>query len=160
MKESVGILIIARSTNNFLLLHRAEKPIVWSILTGTMDIPGESPLDCVKREIGEEININPSLVKNIELLDTITNDYGLFHVFIGYTEDELDLNLKLDENNDYVWCNEETLPQPLHKRWENTFQLVKPVLNLRESIKKELKTLIYEQRRVGTRTRKKKNPTR
>ena len=55
MKESVGILIIAKDTNNYLLLHRVEKPISWSILTGKMDVEGETPLQTVKREIQEEI---------------------------------------------------------------------------------------------------------
>jgi len=142
MKESVGILIIARDTNNFLLLHRSDIPIVWSILTGTMDVDGETPLDCVKREIEEEIRVDSSHIQNIKLLDTITNDYGLFHVFVGFVDNEFEPNLKLDENDDYVWTNQGNLPKPIHKGWNKTFQLVKPILNLRESINKKLKRLL------------------
>jgi 8-oxo-dGTP pyrophosphatase MutT (NUDIX family) len=159
MKESVGILIIARDTNNFLLLHRAERPIVWSILTGTMDVEGETPLECIKREIREEININPNRVKDIQELGVVDNDRGIFHVFIGYTDTELDLNLKMDENDDYMWTGNNNLPRPIHKGWGKTFQLVEPILNLNESIKKNLKKFLYEQRRVGSRARKEKNIT-
>jgi 8-oxo-dGTP pyrophosphatase MutT (NUDIX family) len=144
MKESVGILIIARDTNNFLLLHRSDRPIVWSILTGTMDVEGETPLDCVKREIEEEIRVDSSQIQNIKLLDTITNDYGLFHVFVGFVDEEFEPNLKLDENDDYMWSNENNLPKPIHKGWSKTFQLVEPILNLRESINRKLNKLLYE----------------
>jgi len=144
MKESVGILIIARSTNNFLLLHRTDKPIVWSILTGTMDVEGETPLDCVKREIEEEINIDSSEIKNIKQLGTVDNDYGLFHVFVGFVEDEFYPNLKLDENDDFRWCNQNNLPKPIHKGWGKTFQLVEPILNLRESLIKNFNRLLNE----------------
>ena len=67
MKESVGILIIARDTNNFLLLHRASKPIVWSTLSGKMDKHGEKPLETIKREIEEEINQNLYIKDGIKL---------------------------------------------------------------------------------------------
>lgn len=144
MKESVGILIIARDTNNFLLLHRVTRPIVWSILTGTMDVEGETPLECVKREIREEIKINPNRVEEITQLDTIKNDYGLFHVFIGFLDTEIDFNLKLDENDAYRWCNKNTLPKPIHKGWNKTFQLVEPILELRESLIKKINKLLNE----------------
>jgi 8-oxo-dGTP pyrophosphatase MutT (NUDIX family) len=138
MKESVGILIIAKNTNNFLLLHRVNKPIVWSILTGTMDVEGETPLDTVKREIMEEIKLNPNKIKNIEKVGTI-NDDNVFHLFVGFVDEELKLDLKLDENDDYGWYNETNLPEPIHKKWGNTFQLVKPLLNLINTFKKHIK---------------------
>lgn len=144
MKESVGILIIARNTNNFLLLYRSTKPIVWSILTGTMDVEGETPLECVKREIKEEIRINPDEIDNISQLGTVTNDRGLFHVFVGFVDNEFVPDLKLDENNRYLWCNQYNLPKHIHKGWNKTFQLVEPVLNLRESIIKKVNKLINE----------------
>lgn len=138
MKESVGILIIAKNTNNFLLLHRVNKPIVWSILTGTMDVEGETPLDTIKREIMEEIKLNPNKIKNIEKVGTI-NDDNVFHLFVGFVDEELKLDLKLDENDDYGWYNETNLPAPIHKKWGNTFQLVKPLLNLINTFKKHIK---------------------
>jgi 8-oxo-dGTP pyrophosphatase MutT (NUDIX family) len=125
MKESVGILIIAKDTNNFLLLHRVNKPLVWSILTGKMDKNGESPLDTIKREISEEINMDPSLIDGIKKVGMV-EDNKIFHVFVGFVDNEFKPNLKLDENDNYGWYNENNLPTPIHKRWGKTFQLVKP----------------------------------
>ena len=138
MKESVGILIIAKDTNNFMLLHRATKPIVWSILTGKMDKEGETPLETVKREIKEEINLDPSFIKGIRKVGVV-KDSKIFHVFVGFVDKEFKPNLKLDENDNFGWYNKNNLPTPIHKRWENTFQLVKPILNLIESFIKHTK---------------------
>ena len=141
MKESVGILIIAKDTNNFLLLHRVSKPIVWSILTGKMDKKGESPLDTIKREISEEINMDPSLIDGIKKVGVVEGN-KIFHVFVGFVDKEFKPDLKLDENDNYGWYNEYNLPTPIHKRWEQTFQLVKPLLNLRESFIRHTKTIL------------------
>lgn len=141
MKESVGILIIAKDTNNFLLLHRVKKPIVWSVLSGKMDKKGETPLMVIKREIKEEINLDPSVIKGITRVGII-KDNKKFHVFVGFVDKEFKPNLKLDENDDFGWFNQDNLPSPIHKRWKNTFQLVKPILNLRESFIRHTKTLI------------------
>ncbi len=143
MKESVGILIIARDTNNFLLLHRASKPIVWSTLSGKMDKHGEKPLETIKREIEEEININPNFIDGIRKVG-VTVDKKIFHVFVGFVDREFTPNLKLDENDDFGWFNEGNLPKPIHKRWDKTFQLIKPLLSLKENIKNKLKGLIND----------------
>jgi ADP-ribose pyrophosphatase YjhB (NUDIX family) len=138
MKESVGILIIAKNTNNFLLLHRVSEPIVWSILTGTMDVEGETPIDTVKREIKEEIKINSNKIQNIEKIGVI-EDENIFHLFVGFVDEEFKPNLKLDENDEFGWFSENNLPKPIHKKWGNTFQLVKPLLNLINTFKKHVK---------------------
>ena len=143
MKEAVGIVIIAKKTNRFLLLHRASSPIVWSVLSGKMD-PGETnPYETVKREIWEEIRINPNTIKGIRKVGSEIFKKKLFHVFVGFVEEEFEIpNLKLDENDDYGWFTENSLPKPLHKRWEKTFQLIKPILELRESFNKNFNNLM------------------
>ena len=85
MKESVGILIISRKTNRFLLLHRVNKPLVWSLLSGKMDVKGETPLQTIKREIKEEINLDPSRIKNIKKIGEL-KDNNLFHLFVGFVD--------------------------------------------------------------------------
>jgi len=141
MKESVGILIITKDTNNFMLLHRVNKPIVWSILTGKMDKKGETPLETIKREIEEEINLDPSFIKGIRKVGVV-KDNKIFHVFVGFVDEEFEPNLKLDENDGFGWYSESDLPSPMHKRWLDTFQLVKPILNLRESFIRHTKRII------------------
>lgn len=145
MKRSVGIFIIARDTNNFLLLHRSTSPIVWSLLTGSME-EGEEPEETIKREIGEEIGINPNKIKDISQVGKTVVKKTVFYVFVGYVDKEFEItNLKLDENDDWGWFNENNLPSPIHKRWDKSFQIIRPYLNLRESIKKNIKKFINEQ---------------
>ncbi len=142
MKEAVGIVIIARDTNRFLLLHRSTQPIVWSVLSGTME-EGEDPLETLKREIKEEIRINPSKIDGIKELGSENFDKTLFHIFVGFVDKEFEItNLKLNENDEYGWFDEETLPKPIHKRWPYTFQQIKPILNLRKEIKKGFNDLL------------------
>jgi len=151
-KEAVGIVIVARDTNNFLLLHRSSSPIVWSILSGGME-RGESEINTIKREIGEEININSDYIDDIQKLGSEVFRDTLFHIYMGYCDHEFKIhNLKLDENDDYGWFNEHNLPSPIHKRWPKTFQLLKPRLSLRESMKTNLENLLYgRERRMGNR---------
>lgn len=142
IKESVGILIIAKNTNNFMLLHRVKQPLVWSTLTGKMDIEGETPLEAIKREIKEEINLDPSEVSGIREVGSVEGGHRLFHIFIGFVDEEFTPNLKMDENDGFGWFNETNLPTPIHKKWQETFQIVKPVLNLRKEYFKHTKNLV------------------
>jgi 8-oxo-dGTP pyrophosphatase MutT (NUDIX family) len=145
MEESVGILIIAKDTNNFLLLHRASKPIVWSTLTGKMDVKGETPIETIRREIEEEINVSPNFIKNISKIG-VTVDKKIFHIFVGFVDNEFKPKLKLDENDDFGWFNEFNLPSPIHKKWDKTFQLVKPFLSLKEEIMNKINDLINDKK--------------
>lgn len=94
---------------------------------------GETPLQTIKREIKEEIGLDSSLIDNIEELDKTKSNH---HVMVGYVEDEFKIpNLKKDENDAYGWFSKKELPSPLHSKWNETFQLIEPLLNLREGFK-------------------------
>jgi len=137
-KKSVGILILAKKTNRFLLLHRVNKPVAWSTLAGKME-EGETPKETIKREILEEIGINSNILNGIEEVGMV----GSHHVMVGITDKEFEIpNLKLDENDDYGWFTEKTLPSPMHPKWEDSFNLIKPLINLREVFVKNFKHLI------------------
>ena len=143
LKESVGIFIIAKDTNNFLLLHRVNSPLVWGLLSGSMDKKGEQPYDTLVREIGEELGVNPSIVSDIRQLGSFQSKKTMFHLYAGFVEHEMDFpNLDTSENDDYAWHNETNLPSPIHHRWEQSFHLLKHLLDLRESIKGSIKSLI------------------
>ena len=140
--QSVGIIIIARDTNRFLVLHRTGDPKTWAALAGGME-DGENPLETIKREIMEEIGINPNMIDGIKEVGK-TNTMGPNHyVMIGFVDREFDIpNLKLDENDDYGWFTDKTLPKPIHPGWDEAFQYVKPYLDLREYFKKGFNMLM------------------
>lgn len=141
--NAVGIVIVSRKTKRFLLLHRVDRPIVWSILTGTMDRPYESSLETIKREIEEEIRVDSSKIQNIKEVGIINNGRK-FHVFVGFVNDEFTPDLDLSENDDWGWFTPETLPKPLHSGWPETYELVRPYIELKESVKIKLNTLLNE----------------
>jgi hypothetical protein len=70
---------------------------------------------------------------------------------VGFVDEEFDIpNLKLNENDDYGWFSENEIPSPIHKRWPYTFQMIKPILNMRESFIKGINNLIDGKRRLGS----------
>ena len=102
------------------------------------------PHETLMREIQEEIRIDPNFIDDITLRSTDTDDTRTFHIFTGFVDREFDIpNIKKDENDDYGWFDEENLPNPMHKRWSKTFQVIKPVLDLRESFKKSFNKMLY-----------------
>ncbi len=139
--RSVGIIIVAKDTNNFLMLHRVKHPISWSGLAGGME-NNETTTQTIKREIQEEIGINPNIVKNIQEVGVSQKMGHIHHVMLGFVDNEFKVpNLQIEENDDYGWFNEKNLPKPLHPGFLQSLDIVKPYLNLRESILKYLKLL-------------------
>ena len=62
---------------------------------------------------------------------------------VGFVDTEFVVpDLEVEENDDYGWFSQDEIPSPIHKRWGETFQLIKPYLNLRETIKRQLKRLL------------------
>ena len=140
--QSVGIIIVARDTNKFFLLHRVNYPISWSALAGGME-GNEDPIETVKREIKEEIGLNPDLVKNIKIVGT-SNTMGHTHyVMVGFVDTEFKVpKLQKNENDDYGWFTEKNLPSPLHPGFKKSLEMIKPLLDLRESLKIKINKLL------------------
>lgn len=141
--QSVGILIVARDTNKFLMLHRVNYPAgTWSALAGGME-GNEDPIETVKREIKEEIGVDPSMIDGIKVVGT-SNAMGHVHyVMVGFVDREFKVpNLKKDENDKYGWFGVKNLPSPLHPGFTKSLEMIKPLLDLRESIKEGFKLLL------------------
>ena len=100
--QSVGILIIARDTNRFLMLHRVNPPKgTWSALAGGME-GSEDPVETVKREIREEIGVDASMVDGIKVVGTSNAMNHKHYVMVGFVDREFKVpNLKKDENDAY-----------------------------------------------------------
>ena len=68
-------LCLLRYKDSFLLLNREKKPWMgrWNGIGGKFEI-GENGIECVKREIKEETNLNVSNVKFFGILNWTIND--------------------------------------------------------------------------------------
>jgi 8-oxo-dGTP diphosphatase len=87
--------------NKILVTQRSEKmklPLKWEFPGGKLE-DGESEIDCIKREIKEEINIE------IEILEKISNsiyDYGTFKInLIPFISKYVSGEIILTEHKDY-----------------------------------------------------------
>ena len=92
-----------------LVAQRSEKmklPLKWEFPGGKLEL-NESEIDCIKREIKEEININ---IEVLQKLSNNTHDYGTFKInlipfFVQYISGEI----KLAEHKDYRLLNRSEL---------------------------------------------------
>ena len=86
-----------------------------------------------------------SYIKNIQEVGTIINkNKSIFHVFVGFVDEEFIPNLKLDENDEFRWCDKNSLPEPIHNKWGETYGLVKNYLNLKEVVSNKIKKLLKD----------------
>ncbi len=98
--------------NMVLLHHRDEKapvnPDVWAFFGGTSE-PNETPKECFKREIAEELSIDISLDEIIPLTDYMNTDLNTYrNVF--YVVSELEKSqMKLNEGKDFDWVSLDNL---------------------------------------------------
>ena len=112
MKNSSGVLLICQKTGNFLLLKRSKSaffPNTWSVVAGAIE-EGETPLESIKRELKEETQIDPNLIK-FQFFEH-QEDIKSFDLFLGYCEEEYECKLD-NENVDWGWFNMNNLPKPL-----------------------------------------------
>lgn len=124
---AAGVLIKCINTERVLLLLRSDicdEPKTWSLVSGTIE-SNERILDGLQREVKEEINIDPNYIiykfKDKELSDAKNLD---FYYYEGYVGKEFKPTLN-NEHLDYVWCDLNTLPQPL---FPGTLDKIKNIL--------------------------------
>lgn len=145
--KSVGIIIISRDSDRIFMLHRVNRPITWSGLAGGME-KGETPVETIKREIKEEIGLDPNTIQNINVVGTSDTMGHTHYVTVGFVDTEFEVpNLLIEENDDYGWFDENNLPSPLHPGFMKSLNMVKNSLNLTENIIKiEVKKVLNEQK--------------
>ncbi len=111
---NAGILIKCVRTNNVLLLHRNDTKRLWALVSGGVD-KGENPLSAVKREIYEELMIDPNQIEitpvRVEQFPGINRE---FHYFQGLTNSEFKPILD-HENLNWGWFPKTHLPSPLYE---------------------------------------------
>ena len=114
--------------NKILVTQRSEMmklPLKWEFPGGKLE-DGESEIDCVKREIKEEINID------IEVLAKLSNsifDYGVFKInLIPFIANYVSGEIILSEHKDYKLLDKTEL---LNLDWaEADLPIVKEFLKL------------------------------
>lgn len=119
--ESIHVLIINKDKTKTLLQKRCAKkklyPNTWDIAVGGHISAGEDDITSAKRELEEELGLNPEELK-IEKIDRITekltnngvisNEY--VSVFIAYADIDInDIRLQVEEVSDARWCTKEEL---------------------------------------------------
>lgn len=118
-KIAAGVLIKCITTNRVLLLQRNENGGkyhgVWSVMSGGIE-EGEDILNGLKREVKEELSINPNIIKyDFVNIEESPNNTMKFHYYEGFTNKEFIPTL-CDENLDYGWFSQDDLPSPLYPR--------------------------------------------
>jgi len=87
--------------NKILVAQRSEKmklPLKWEFPGGKLE-ENESEIDCIKREIKEELNIEIEILKR---LSSSNYDYGTFKIkLIPYLANYVSGDIQLSEHNDY-----------------------------------------------------------
>jgi len=87
--------------NKILVTQRSEKmklPLKWEFPGGKLE-ENEAEIDCIKREIKEEINIDIEVVKK---LSSSIYDYGSFKInLIPFISKHVHGEIKLTEHKDY-----------------------------------------------------------
>lgn len=123
VRSNTGILIQCTTSGRYFLLKRAAGPHqgTWALLSGKME-QGDDSLGAIKREIGEEIKIDPNSI-DIKFINKETNQTSgtVFYYYRGYVEKEFEATLD-HENLAYGWFSKDELPQPLFPRLEQKIQ--------------------------------------
>ncbi|RDI51306.1 (deoxy)nucleoside triphosphate pyrophosphohydrolase [Flavobacterium glaciei] len=87
--------------NKILVTQRSDKmklPLKWEFPGGKLE-ENESEIDCIKREIKEEINIE---IEILEKLSNIIYDYGTFKInLIPFISNYVSGEIILSEHKDY-----------------------------------------------------------
>ena len=93
---------IIQFDDKILAVQRSEKmklPLKWEFAGGKIET-GESEIDCIKREIFEELNIH---IEVKERLNPVTHQYPNFKIkLIPFTAEYVSGELKLKEHSNYI----------------------------------------------------------
>ncbi|WP_225036775.1 (deoxy)nucleoside triphosphate pyrophosphohydrolase [Winogradskyella sp. SM1960] len=109
MKTIPVTCAIVQFDNKVLAVQRSETmklPLKWEFAGGKIE-SGESEIDCIKREIFEELNIQ---IEVKERLTPVTHQYTDFKIkLIPFTAKYVSGELKLKEHSDFVLARKEEL---------------------------------------------------
>jgi 8-oxo-dGTP pyrophosphatase MutT (NUDIX family) len=116
-KVSAGAMIKCTKTDKIFLALRSkggENGETWNIIAGGIEDDDKSILDGLKREIKEELQIDPDVID----FKFIRKEYRKaknqdFHYYEGLVDKEFTPTLN-EENLDWGWYGKDELPSPLY----------------------------------------------
>jgi 8-oxo-dGTP pyrophosphatase MutT (NUDIX family) len=113
---AAGVLVKSNITNKVLLLLRNDEGDVintWGLVSGGID-EGEDILTGLKREVTEEMQVNPDIIDyNYIHCDEVSEKDVIFHYYEGYSDVEFTPTLDY-ENLAWGWFDKDNLPEPLY----------------------------------------------
>jgi len=119
---AAGVLFLARDTGRCLLqLRNSDKRFkhTWGFWGGIIE-NGETPFECIQRELQEEIGFVPDLQKlnPIDIYQS-RNKQFYYYSFAYVTDSEFQPTINA-ESAGYAWVNIGVWPKPLHQGAYNT----------------------------------------
>lgn len=122
--KAAGVLFLSRSTGRCLFQLRnssRQNHDTWGFFGGTMD-EGETPYECIQRELEEEIGFVPDIVKlnPIDIYQSTDKNF-YYYSFVAVVDSEFipDLN---EESAGYAWVDIGRWPKPLHRGAKSTLE--------------------------------------
>lgn len=112
--EAAGALIYCTSTKRFLWLMRAHTyNNTWGLAGGKKEC-NETILECLEREMFEELGMHIEKEKVIPLETFTSNDTNFFYYSYIVTINSEFIPILNDEHCGYAWLDSQTFPKPLH----------------------------------------------
>lgn len=121
--KASGALFLSTETKRFLFLLRADDTYTntWATVGGRVE-KNESVIECLSREIYEEVGFRPIVRKTIPIDLYISNDNRFeFHTFICLVDKEF-IPFLNKEHKGYAWAGIDSYPKPLHPALYNALQ--------------------------------------
>ena len=124
MIKAAGALFVSKSTKRYLFLLRDDDTHTntWGLVGGRVE-NNEQIIDCLHREINEEIGNVTNIVKIIPLdLYTSQDEKFEYHTFACIVEDEFIPCLN-HEHKGFCWTTLDGIPRPIHPALYNSMQI-------------------------------------
>ena len=112
MKNNITTLCYIERDNQYLMLHRVKKENdmnrdKWIGVGGHLE-EGETPEECVVREVLEETGLTLLNQKHRGLLTFVSNEWGTEYIFL-FTADKFEGNLKECDEGQLEWVDKDRI---------------------------------------------------
>ena len=116
MITASGCLFLSTDTGSVMLQQRSgavNHPRTWGFFGGKAE-GKERPVECLMREVEEELGLVPDVKKVIPINKfTSPNKKFIYHTFVVTVEEEF-LPILNNESDGYCWVKVGNWPRPLH----------------------------------------------